>query len=62
MNPIRLRAENFLSYGSIDLDLSGVSIAAIVGENGAGKSSLLDMLTWAFYQSQQPGMGRIGQH
>lgn len=49
MNPIRLRAENFLSYGSIDLDLSGVSIAAIVGENGAGKSSLLDMLTWAFY-------------
>jgi exonuclease SbcC len=49
VNPISLKAENFLSYGKIDLDLSGVSLAAIVGQNGAGKSSLLDMLTWSLY-------------
>lgn len=49
MNPITLKAENFLSYSKVDLDLSSVSLAAIVGENGAGKSSLLDMLTWGLY-------------
>ena len=31
MNPLAIRAENFLSYSKLDLDLSGVNLAAIVG-------------------------------
>lgn len=53
MNPLAIRAENFLSYSKLDLDLSGVNLAAIVGPNGAGKSSLLDIITWTLY-----GFGR----
>ena len=40
MNPLAIRAENFLSYSKLDLDLSGVNLVAIVGPNGACKSSL----------------------
>ncbi len=41
---------NFLSYGRAEADLSAVNLAAVVGQNGAGKSSLCtDALTWALF-------------
>ena len=49
MQPTKISLENFLSYGKEDIDLTGINIAALIGENGAGKSSLLDSLTWALY-------------
>jgi len=47
MKPLRIEIENILSYGTKQtLDLSGIDVACISGDNGAGKSSILDALTW----------------
>ena len=50
MIPIRLQITGFLSYQqSVDLDFSSFDLACISGQNGAGKSSLLDAMTWALF-------------
>lgn len=50
MIPIRLKIEGFLSYRQpVELDFTGFSLACISGHNGAGKSSLLDAITWALF-------------
>src|SRR4030067_1447889 len=50
MIPLRLELHTFLAYKDPDpLNLEGVHIACISGENGAGKSSLLDAITWALW-------------
>ncbi len=50
MIPIHLKLTNFLSYGeTTDLDFSTIQLACISGNNGAGKSSLLDAMTWALF-------------
>jgi exonuclease SbcC len=57
MIPTRLELENFLSYQqAAELDLSGLELACIAGENGAGKSSLLDAITWVLFgRCRAPG-------
>ena len=48
MIPLHLRIAGFLSYHDpIDLYFEAVDLACISGHNGAGKSSLLDALTWS---------------
>jgi exonuclease SbcC len=50
MIPIRLELYNFLAYrGPVMLDLEGLHVACLAGANGAGKSSLLDAMTWALW-------------
>ena len=50
MIPVRLEITNFLAYcNPAPLDFSGIHVAVLVGENGAGKSSLLDAMTWALW-------------
>jgi exonuclease SbcC len=55
MVPLRLLLRNFLCYRELPngepltLDLSGVHVVCLSGENGAGKSSLLDAITWALW-------------
>jgi len=50
MIPLRIGLSNFLSYGDADVDLAGLSMVALAGENGAGKSALaVDALTWALW-------------
>lgn len=50
MIPIRLQIQGFLSYQQkADLDFSTIDLACISGSNGAGKSSLLDAITWALF-------------
>ncbi|MBI3360584.1 MAG: SMC family ATPase [Chloroflexi bacterium] len=50
MIPIRLELRNFLPYRDpAPLDFTGLRVACISGENGAGKSSLLDAITWALW-------------
>ncbi len=50
MNPYRLRLSGFLSYNEpVELDFSLFELACISGQNGAGKSSLLDAMTWALF-------------
>lgn len=49
MIPVQLILKNFLSYRETTLDFSGLHIACICGSNGAGKSSLLEAITWAVW-------------
>jgi exonuclease SbcC len=51
MIPVRLELKNFMSYGEQvePLDFSGMHLACLSGENGNGKSALLDAITWALW-------------
>src|SRR5512138_2192447 len=50
MIPLQLRISGFLSYHDpVELDFSGFDLACISGANGAGKSSLLDAITWSLF-------------
>ncbi|MCA9895468.1 MAG: SMC family ATPase, partial [Anaerolineae bacterium] len=50
MIPVRLEVKNFLAYRSPDpIYFEGIHLACLIGENGAGKSSLLDAITWALW-------------
>ncbi len=50
MIPLRLRIAGFLSYREpVEIDFTGFDLACISGHNGAGKSSLLDAMTWALF-------------
>ena len=56
MIPLRLTLHNFMCYrnGMPPLDLTPIRLACLTGENGAGKSALLDAITWAVW-----GKGRV---
>jgi len=47
--PIHLKLNNFMAYREADLDFQGINLAVLTGENGAGKSSLLDAITWSLW-------------
>ena len=50
MIPLSLKLANFMSYrGETGIDFSEIHLACISGANGAGKSSLLDAITWALW-------------
>ena len=50
MIPLKLELTNFLSYReTATLDFNGLHLACISGLNGAGKSSILDGMTWALF-------------
>ncbi len=50
MIPISLKISGFLSYRApVELDFTEFSLACISGQNGAGKSSLLDAITWSLF-------------
>jgi DNA repair protein SbcC/Rad50 len=49
MIPLQLSLKNFLSYTEASLDFTGLHTACICGANGAGKSSLLEGITWAIW-------------
>jgi exonuclease SbcC len=50
MIPLSLRLSGFISYlDPVELDFRHFDVACISGNNGAGKSSLLDAITWALF-------------
>ncbi len=50
MIPLHLKLSGFLSYRDpVEVDFSSFDLACISGQNGAGKSSLLDAMTWALF-------------
>ncbi|MBP0019984.1 MAG: exonuclease subunit SbcC [Cyanobacteria bacterium SBLK] len=49
MIPLQLVLKNFLSYREATLDFQGLHAACICGSNGAGKSSLLEAITWVVW-------------
>ena len=64
MIPVRLRIEGFLSYREpVELDFTGFHLACFSGSNGAGKSSLLDAITWALFgRARQNNEAVINTH
>ncbi len=58
MKPLRLELRGFTAFRRPSVvDFSGRTLFAITGPTGAGKSSLLDAMTWALY-GQVPRVGR----
>lgn len=51
MIPLTLNVRNFMSYTDIHEPLSfeGIHVAVLTGDNGNGKSALLDAMTWALW-------------
>ncbi|GAB4446357.1 MAG: hypothetical protein Kow0031_29020 [Anaerolineae bacterium] len=49
MIPLELKLRNFMAYRDTSLSFNGIHLAALTGHNGAGKSSLLDAITWAIW-------------
>lgn len=51
MVPVKLHLRNFMCYrGSENLiDFTGIHLACLAGNNGQGKSALLDAMTWALW-------------
>ena len=51
MIPLKLSLRNFLCYGEgvPTLDFDGIHVACLCGQNGHGKSALLDAITWALW-------------
>ena len=49
MIPLYLKLTNFMPYRSAELNFSGIHIGCLTGDNGAGKSSILDAITWALW-------------
>ena len=50
MIPVRLEMQNFLAYRAPNpIVFDGIHLACLIGANGAGKSSLLDAITWALW-------------
>ena len=49
MIPIRLALRNFMCYREGVLSFEGLHVACLCGDNGNGKSALLDAMTWALW-------------
>ena len=49
MIPIKLSLRNFMPYREASLSFEGIHIACLCGDNGNGKSALLDAVTWALW-------------
>ena len=49
----RIEASDFLSYEDVAIDFEGADSIAVCGDNGSGKSSLLEILPYVYY-----GIGR----
>jgi exonuclease SbcC len=55
MIPTELSLRNFMCYrengdgGALALPFDGLHVVCLSGENGAGKSALLDAITWALW-------------
>lgn len=49
MIPIKLSLRNFMCYREASLSFDGIHVACLCGDNGNGKSALLDAITWALW-------------
>ena len=49
MIPLKLHLRNFMPYADAAIDFRGIRVGCIAGDNGAGKSALLDAITWSLW-------------
>ncbi len=57
MRPLRLKLNNLMSHKDTEIDLAGIRAACIQGDNGAGKSGLLDGILYALFGQTSRGTG-----
>jgi exonuclease SbcC len=59
MRPLSLTIKNFLSYGENPqtIDFDNESIISFIGNNGHGKSALLESITWALWGQARRSQG-----
>ena len=59
MIPVSLYIKNFLSYGENvpPLDFTEFDVACLSGDNGHGKSAILDSMTWALWGEARKAIG-----
>jgi exonuclease SbcC len=56
MIPLQLRLHNFMCYRTPEpLDFTGIHLACLAGDNGHGKSALLDAMTWTLWGKARDG-------
>jgi len=57
MIPIKLSLRNFMCYGDSvpPLSLAGIHLACLSGDNGHGKSAIIDAMTWALWGKTRAG-------
>ena len=49
MIPLKLHLRNFMPYADAAIDFRGIRVGCIAGDNGVGKSALLDAITWSLW-------------
>ncbi len=50
MIPVSLKMRNFMCYRDVPpLDFTGIHLACLSGDNGNGKSAIIDAMTWALW-------------
>jgi len=60
MRPLRLTLSNFLSYrGEHTIEFDGVTLAVLSGQNGSGKSSLVDAMRFALFGHTRGGLDGV---
>jgi exonuclease SbcC len=58
MIPVSLKIKNFLCFRDVPaVSFEGIHVACLCGENGAGKSSVFDAITWALWGETSRGRG-----
>jgi exonuclease SbcC len=57
MIPVKLKMRNFMCYRDNvpALDFSGIHLACLSGDNGNGKSAIIDAITWALWGKARAG-------
>ena len=57
MIPVKLKMRNFMCYRDNvpELDFTGIHLACLSGDNGNGKSAIIDAMTWVLWGKTRAG-------
>ena len=62
MKLIRVKAEGFRKYRDLDIDLGGCRLIRIYGNNGTGKSTIVESLAWSIFGRLRAGSIKSASH
>lgn len=55
MIPVKLKLTNFISHSDTEIDFTDISALCLYGDNGAGKTSIIDGILYALYSRTSRG-------